>query len=267
MPTLKRVCFACILSALSLSSSSAQTLDKTGLCLDGFCIGQSINNSRFNETDWIIPNKEFTKESCSGVGCKPEVAFRGYSSENQKRLGEALSWVYGLGVYNVITKANLGPLREYKYECNLSPRGIGSERRFIGAYLSIPSGYLTVIGLRLIGGNLRIYRIARQYPYHNQNELASLAHKLHNQYGDEILLYDYLSSNAYTDVIEQRKNGWFGRSTMFNPTDLSANAAELVLVDPRTRSLLGPTSMPESGEIKQLPVNMPEQCSRSLPIQ
>jgi hypothetical protein len=61
------------------------------------------------------------------------------------------------------------------------------------------------------------------------------------------LLYDYLSSNAYSDVIPRRKDGWFGRSTMFNPSDLTDLAAELVLIDPNTRALLQPTSMPDSG--------------------
>lgn len=238
-----------ILSVLSVGSLSAQSASH--LCLDGFCVGQSINDPHFDEVNWIVP-KDLTKEACGGVGCKPEVAFRGYSTQNQNQLGEALSLVYGLRVYNIITKTNLGVLRQYRYECNLSPRGIGSERRFLAAYFSSPSGYLTVIGLRLIGGELRVYRIVRQYPYRNQSELDSLARKLHDQYRNEVLFYDYLSSNAYSYVIEQRKDGWFGRSTMFNPRDLSDNAAELVLIDPNTRPMLEPTSMPDSGEIKQL---------------
>jgi hypothetical protein len=129
-----------------------------------------------------------------------------------------------------------------------------------------PNKYFTVVGLRLIGGELRVYRIARQYPYHHQTELTSLARQLKNEYGDEILLYNYLSSNAYSDVIKEKKNGWFGRSTLFTPNDLADNAAELVLIDPRTRPLLQPTSMPESGEIQSLPVHIPEQCSASLSI-
>jgi hypothetical protein len=141
------------------------------------------------------------------------------------------------------------------------------ERRFLGIYRSSPSHYLTVVGLRLIDGELKVYRIARQYPYHNESELVSLAHQFRVQYGDQILIYNYLSSNAYSDVIKQQKNGWFGRSTMFNPTDLSDNAAEIVLIDPHTRSLLEPSSMPESGEIKPLRVKLSGQCSTSIPIQ
>jgi hypothetical protein len=128
-------------------------------------------------------------------------------------------------------------------------------------------GDLTVVGLRLMGCELRVYRIAREYPYHNQNELNSLAQKLLDQYRDEVLFYDALSSNAYPYVVEQRKNGWFRRSTMFEPTDLSSNGAELALVDPKTRPLLEPTSMPESSGIKQLLVTILDQCSRLLPIQ
>jgi hypothetical protein len=234
--------------------------------LDGFCIGQSISDAHFDEVNWLLPKDGVTKRPCNGVGCKPEVAFRGYSGEEQKQLAEALSWDYGLMRYNPVTKANLRALRRYRYECNLSPRGIDGERRFLGAYRSSPSGYLTVVGLRLIGGELRVYRIARQYPYHNQPELISLGSKIHSQYGDQILLYDYLSSNAYSDVIAQKKNGWFGRSTMFNPSDSSDLAAELVLIDPNTRVLLQPTSMPESGEIKSVGNRMPKQCSAPLPL-
>jgi hypothetical protein len=81
------------------------------------------------------------------------------------------------------------------------------------------------------------------------------------------LFYEYLSSNAYSDVIQKGKDGWFGRSTLFNSTDLADNAAELVLIDPSTRELLQPTSMPESGEIRPLPMKLPPQCSRVLPLQ
>ena len=110
-------------------------------------------------------------------------------------------------------------------------------------------------------------QVVRQIPYHTQAELISLAKTVHGQYGETVLLYDYLSSNAYSDVIAKNKNGWFGRSTMFNPTDLSDNAAELVLIDPHTRALLEPSSMPESGEIKPVALKVPGQCSQSLPIQ
>jgi hypothetical protein len=207
------------------------------------------------------------KQACTGVGCKPEIAFRGYSDDDQKQLAEALSWSYRLRRYNAITKTNLRTLRRYKYECNPTPLGIEGERRFFGAYRSVPSQYLTVVGLRLIDRELKVYRIARQYPYHTQNELIALDKKLHEEYGDEILFYNDLSSNAYSDVIKQKKSGWFGRSSMFNPTDLADNAAEFVLIDPRTRPLLDPTSMPESGEIQSLAVKIPNQCSTSLSIQ
>ena len=88
--------------------------------LDGFCIGQSINDARFETTDWIVPHDSFTKEPCNGVGCTPQIAFRGYAAAYQKPLAEAVSWVYGLGHYNIIKKDNLDVLRHYKYECNLS---------------------------------------------------------------------------------------------------------------------------------------------------
>ena len=237
------------------------------LCLDGFCIGQSINDARFDKVEWIVPKDGFVRETCNRVGCAPQNEFRGYAAHNQSALAETLSWVYGADRYNIVDKDNLDVLRRYKYDCNPSARGIFGERRFFGAYRSIPSHYLTVVGLRLIDSDLRVYRIAREYPYHTQVEIVSLAKKLHEQYGDKLLLYDFLSSNAYSDVINQRKDGWFGRSTMFNPTDLSDNAAELVLIDPRTRALLQPTSMPDSGEINPLPVKLVAQCSQSLPIQ
>jgi hypothetical protein len=95
---------------------------------------------------------------------------------------------------------------------------------------------------------------------------VTLARELRPGYPN-ILFYNYLSSNAYSDVIQQGKDGWFARSTMFNPSDLSDNAAELVIIDPNTRTLLQPTSMPESGEIKPLPMVLPPQCSRTLPLQ
>ncbi len=267
MAALRIISCACILWLLSAELSSAQIAGQMELCLDGFCIGQSIKDARFNEVKWLIP-QDAHKEACAGVGCRPQVAFYGYSEEDQKHLAEAVSIVYGLGHYSIITNTNLDALRHYRYECNLSQRGgAGGDRRFLGAYLSSPSRYLTAIGLRLVGGELKVYRIVRQYPYHNQNELVSLARKLNDQYRENILLYDGISSNAYSDVIEQKRNGWFGRSSVFNPTDLSNNAAELVLIDPRTRPLLEPTSMPESGEIKPLPVKTPDQCSASPPIQ
>ena len=251
-----------VLSVLSVDFLLAQSASQRGECLDGLCIGQSIRDKRFDEVNWIVPNKELAKQTCRRIACEPEVALRGYSSETQKQLAEALSWIYGsIYPYNVVTKASLGVLRRYRYECT------NSERHFMAGYFSSPSGYLTVVGLRLMGGELRIYRIARQYLYRNQNELVTLAKDLHHQYGDGLVFYDGISSNAYSDVIAQRKLGWFGRSSMFNPLDPSDNAAELVLIDPATRPLLQPTSMPDSGEIPRLSPSMPQQCSRSLPIQ
>jgi len=247
--------------------ATAVPAQEAPLCLDGFCIGQSIQDVRFDKVDWVQPKKDLLKDECTGVGCRPENAFRGYPHDQQVKLAEAFSWKYGLNSYNIITRANLATFRQYQYECNTSARGLWGERRIFGAYRSVPSQYLTIVGLRLIGGKLTVYRIARQYPYQNQNELITLGRQLGNEYGKRVLLYDYLSSNAYSDVIEQRKEGWFARSTMFNPADLSDNAAELVLIDYRTRILLEPTSMPDSGEIKPLPVKLSAACNRSLPVQ
>ena|GEM_PF-2807615 len=256
-----------VLVAIHAHTAIAKATEQSGLCLDGFCIGQSISDVRLDQVEWITPKKYFTKEECAGVGCQPNIAFYGYTPDQQKQLAEAVSWKYALGEYTVITKSNLDIFRQYKYECNQSARGVFGERRFFGAYKSVPSGHLTVVGWRLIGGELKVYRIVRRYPYQTQKELVELAKKIRTEYGASVLLYDYLSSNAYSDVIQQNKSGWFGRSQMFNPTDLSNNAAELVLIDPQTRPLLEPTSMPESGEIQPLPVGQVEQCSKPMSIQ
>lgn len=254
-----RLLFA--LCILSVGHLAGQISKPTSLCLDGLCIGQSINDPHFAEVNWIVPNKELKKDVCVHIGCKPEVAFRGYASDTQKQLTDALSWFYGsIYFYNVVTKENITVLRHYRYECS------NSERHFMAAYFSSPSHYLTIVGLRLIGGELRVYRIVRQYPFHNQDELVSLARKLHDQYANGIVYYDGIASNAYSAVIAQRKDGWFARSSPFNPLDPSENAAELVLIDPHTRPLLQPMSLPESGDISRLSVSMPEQCSRSLPL-
>ena len=208
------------------------------------------------------------QQKCDGTGCRPAVAFRGYPEKLQSDLVEALSWSYDtLGKYNVVSRENLSVLRQYRYECNPSARVGRGERRFIAIYRSTPSQYVTLVGLRLIKGELRIYRIARQYPYTSPNELILLAGELHKIYDDRILYVGYLSSNAYSDVIRHTKHGWFGRSKTFNPTDLADNMAELVLIDPETRDLLVPSDMPNSGEIKDLPVLLHEQCNRTLPIQ
>ena len=255
-----------VLACLFAGSAWAETAAQSTLCLDGFCIGQSIKDVRFSEVEWLV-SKDARKEACTGVGCRPQIAFRGYSSDEQKQLANAVSLIYGLGHYSIITKNNLKALRHYRYECNLSARGyVGGERLFMGVYVSIPSHHLTVIGLRLIDGELRVYRIARQFSYHNQGELIPLARKLRDRYKGSLLLYDGISSNAYSDVIAHKKNGWFGRSSMFNSSDLSDNAAELVLIDPQTRSLLEPTSMPESGEIAPLRIQMAAECSQPISI-
>jgi hypothetical protein len=146
------------------------------LCLDGFCIGQSIKAPRFDAVTWITP-QDFTKEVCRSVGCTPRVAFRGYPVSVQTALAEAVSWLYSASLwrYNILTKSYLGVLRHYQYECNMSARGWMGERRFFGAYRSVLSQYLTVIGLRLIDGELRVYRIGREYPYHNNAEILGLA--------------------------------------------------------------------------------------------
>ncbi len=259
--------FASCLMVVVLSAFGNAQSEK--LCLDGFCIGQTIQDPRFDQVAWITPTKNLITEECRGVGCQPEVAFRGYPREDQLKLADAVRLRYNAEIYNynVLTKDDLAALRIYRYECNPSARGLWGERRFFGAYKSSPSQYLTVVGLRLINGELTVYRVARQYPYHNQAELVSLAKEVRAQYGEQVLLFDGISSNAYADVITQRKDGWFGHSTLFNPTDLSDNAAELVLIDPTTRVLLEPTSIPESGEIKPLSANLPPVCSAPVPLQ
>jgi len=258
------ICRLGVLASLLPISSAAQ---ETSLCLDGFCIGQSIQDARFDKAAWLAPTKDYLREQCRGVSCQPENAFRGYPPGDQVKLAQAVGWSFGLNGYNVITNENLKVLRLYKYECNASARALGGQRRFVGLYRSSPSQYLTIVGLRLINGELTVYRIARQYPYHNPNELASLAKQLENQYAQRLVIYGGISSNAYSDVIQQRKDGWFGRSTTFKPNDLSDNAAELVLIDPQTRPLLQPTSIPDSGEIEPLPVKLSPACNRTLPIQ
>lgn len=256
---------ACALLALFLPLPSCA--QETKLCLDGFCIGQSIRDSRFDNTDWKTPTKDLTAQPCSRIGCQAASAFRGYSTEDQKALAEAVSWKFSMMAYTLISNKNLSTLRKYTYECDPSARGIWGERRFMGFYRSTPSQYVTLVGLRLIEGELRVYRIARQFPYHNQNELAELARGLHSEYRDSLVFFDGISSNAPFEVVGKRKLGWFARSSMFNPNDLADNLAELVLIDPATRPLLEPTSMPDSGEIKALPVQMPSQCNRTMPLQ
>ena len=81
------------LLVLLVAPLMAQISKPTPLCLDGLCIGESINDPHFTEVNWIVPDKRLTKESCVHVACKPEVAFRGYPSDTQKQLAEAVSWV------------------------------------------------------------------------------------------------------------------------------------------------------------------------------
>ena len=201
------------------------------LCLDGFCIGQTIQDARFATIQWLIPSKNLETVRCAGIGCQPGNAFRGYPADMQEALSSALALMY-MKSYNLITPKNLATLRHYQYECNPSPDGVWAEgqRRFIGIYRSKPSNYLTVVGLRLINGELTVYRIARQFPFHNKVEFLSLAKQITAKYGLRILIYDGISDNAYAAVIKQQKDGWFGRSTLFNPDDRSDLDAELVLI-------------------------------------
>jgi hypothetical protein len=261
--TLCRVVLLCVSGCLAANAAFAQHSD----CLDGFCIGQSIQDHRFDTIEWLLPKNSVSKERCVGIACQPQNAFRGYTPTAQAQLALAVSWRYGLRGQTPIFKEDLPALRSYKYECNQPASAITGERRFFGVYRSIPSGYTTVIGLRLIDGDLKIYRISREYPFHNQGELLSLVTELKPQYGDSILYYNYLSSNAYSDVISQRKAGWFARSSLFNTNDPFDNTAELVLIDPQTRELLEPSSMLESGEISAVKAVVPPQCSRPLPLQ
>lgn len=247
-----------------------------GLCLDGFCIGQSINALRFEQKHWIVPANnpravtKYRYVPCTNVTCSPTVAFRGYPSKVQQNLASALSWQFTDGSfhsYTIITNKNLSVLQQYRYECVGSPGGFEvGERRFMGGYWSRPSHYLTVVGLRLIGGELRVYRIARQFPYHNADELVSLGQQIYHAYGHKVLLYRYLSSNAPFSVQKDGADGWFGRSTLFNPENSSVLDAELVLIDPGTRKLLQPTSMPDSGEISFVPNPIPNACARHITI-
>lgn len=69
-----------------------------------------------------------------------------------------------------------------------------------------------------MGSELRIYRIVRQYPFRNQNELYSPARKLHDQYGDDIMFYDGISSKAYSSVIEKNESGSDGAAYSIRST-------------------------------------------------
>lgn len=269
---------AILLITIGSAESRATGIDRgDGLCLDGFCIGQTINAARFDQEHWLVPidnpraATNYRDVPCTNVSCSPTVAFRGYSASVQRELASAITWEFrdaSSHSYTIITNQNLSALRQYRYECVAAPGGFGfGERRFMGFYWSQPSHYLTVVGLRLIGGELRVYRIARQFPYHNAGELASLAQQLYPTYGGRVLFYRYLSSNAPFSVQKDGADGWFGRSTMFIPENPSALDAELVLIDPATRQLLQPTSMPDSGEISSVPNPVPNVCARQMPVQ
>ena len=162
--SLTRAMWLVLLSVLVGASTLAADAQKEPLCLDGFCIGQSIQDGRFDKVTWVVPTKDLLRDPCTGVGCRPENAFRGYPPGEQTRLADAVGWKYGLNAYNLITSQNLGTLRLYKYECNTSARSLSGERRFLGAYRSVPSQYLTIVGLRLINGSLAVYRIAGSTP-------------------------------------------------------------------------------------------------------
>ncbi len=113
------------------ADSGASRSAEATLCLDGFCIGQPITDDRFDKVKWLIPKQNLIKKQCSGVGCQPAIAFRGYEIENQEKLADTLSWVYSIiRDYNVITETNLAILRTYKYECNPSARGIWERDAF-----------------------------------------------------------------------------------------------------------------------------------------
>ena len=264
MRTLLMMAVAAIVVAWGGGAQAAQG-PNGHLCLDDICIGQSIKDKAFSAITWLVP-KDAVEEKCTGIGCAPEVAFKGYPADAQQALAEAMKLSFGTQSVTIVQNRTLAALRTYAYECNPSPRTIWGERRFMGLFRTVPSGYVTVVGFRLIDGELKVYRIARQYPYRNNDEIRSLARNFASTYGSDLLLYDYLSSNAFSDVIAQGKDGWFGRSTLFNPSDMADNNAELVLVDPRTRPLLEASSMPDSGEIKPLPVRLPQVCARAVPL-
>jgi hypothetical protein len=48
------------------------------------------------------------------------------------------------------------------------------------------------------------------------------------------------------------------------PTDMTDSEAETMLIEPRTRLLLEPIGMLESGEIKPLPMRGPDRCGRGI---
>jgi hypothetical protein len=68
---------------LILPCATALPSEQKGLCLDGFCIGQTIHAHRFDEPAWILPKADLQRDVCKGVGCRPGNAFRGYSLQDQ----------------------------------------------------------------------------------------------------------------------------------------------------------------------------------------
>ena len=170
-----------ILTAAALMAFSAVTARAEVFCIDGFCIGQSIKSARFTQVDWLIP-RDVRSSPCVATKCVPGIAFRGYTADEQVSLANALDLQIGLPFENVITTDNLKVLSEYRYECNPAPRtGIFGERRFVGVFRSRPSGYATAVGLRLVGGELKVYRVARRFPYRTNDELRSLASSVAGQ--------------------------------------------------------------------------------------
>lgn len=233
-------------------------------CIDGFCIGQSINSSRFDEVEWLVPKKLILSDPCTRQDCRPEVEFPGYPPE----IMIALSKLTIIGTSmppqeTMITNRSLEALRNLRYDCT------HPGKRVVGIYRSNPSGYVTYIGLRLFPDGLRIFRLAREFPFRNQNEFESLSQGIKSAYGDELLYYDGVTSNANYPAISHRKNGWFGVNYRSGLYDLADNVAELVLIDPETRQLLITSSDITAGEIN-LPLSLvyfPRQCVRALPIQ
>lgn len=104
---LRRAVLILPLAAL-LPSQSSRADDFEPLCLDGFCIGLPITAPRFEQIAWIVPRKDFAQDPCTGIGCQPEVAFRGYPPAEQVQLAAALSWVFhdtsDALPYNVVTE-------------------------------------------------------------------------------------------------------------------------------------------------------------------
>jgi hypothetical protein len=61
-------------------------MDKTTLCMDGFCIGQNIGDARFDEVKWVLPKGLDIHNPCSKEWCRPASRLRGYNPEEQSSL-------------------------------------------------------------------------------------------------------------------------------------------------------------------------------------